>query len=434
MDIKTLFNEFISSDSLSACIQSFNILSDFMGGYTFHKIAMESQHDLIAILGKRMTDTAASNRIVVSGAGPIGLRCAIEAAFLGHSVTLFEKESEFQDCYHLALWPETESDLRHLGLFEIYPDKKGLFKKDIQLGLLKIALLAGVKIKVGTVICGVKDRIVWALPTVKSAKFFPQKPRSIVDGFMLPDSDAGAIRENCPLEFDAEIFSLDALIIAEGESSSLVSNLGFKKKVSLFTDNVTVLIHCEKPKERHPLQVPPGFTYESVFKVSTKSEVVMITTRITALLACKVLEAKDLESINKVKLDEFCSIITQGSQVYSVKLYDTSIKTSLTESSKIIENVLVLPVGDALSSQYWPLDLGINKGLHGGLDAVWASHLYPKHEKELQFCQLMMDSVGWQYGDRPRKEYYEADPKNRYDWLKFAVFFKNKAMLPDRYL
>ncbi|KAJ3317251.1 [F-actin]-monooxygenase mical3 [Boothiomyces sp. JEL0866] len=434
MDMKSLFDAFIASDSVPTCLQSFDMISDYLVGYTFKKIALESQHNLIAYLGKRMTENTEKNRIVVSGAGPIGLRCAIESAFLGHKVTLIEKESEFNDFYYLALWKETESDFNHLGLFESYPDKKPLFKKDIQLGLLKIALLAGVDVRFGTVICGIKEKFVWTLPTAKSAKFFPQKPTVIENGMMLPDSDSGAIRGNCPLEFDAQIFPLEVLIVAEGESSSLVSNLGFQKKVSVFTDNVTVLIHYEKPKERQPLKVPQGFTYESVFKVCGKSEVMMITTRLSALLACKVLQTRKLDSINQQKLDEFCRIITQNSRIHSVKLYDSSIRTQLTESSKIVENVLVLPVGDALLSQYWPLDLGINRGIHNGLDAVWAGHLYPNHEQELEFCQLMNDSVGWQYGDRPRKEYYEADPKNRYDWGKYAVFFKKKALLPDRYL
>ena len=39
--------------------------------------------------------------------------------------------------------------------------------------------------------------------------------------------------------------------------------------------------------------------------------------------------------------------------------------------------LLVLPVGDALQEPFWPEGLGINRGMHNALDAVWTAHHWP---------------------------------------------------------
>ena len=36
---------------------------------------------------------------------------------------------------------------------------------------------------------------------------------------------------------------------------------------------------------------------------------------------------------------------------------------------------LILPCGDALQNPYWPQGLGINRGMHHTIDAVWAVYL-----------------------------------------------------------
>lgn len=58
---------------------------------------------------------ALDRRVLVVGAGPIGLRTAIDCAFLGCDVVVVEKRRAFTRNNVLHLWPFTIKDLRELG-------------------------------------------------------------------------------------------------------------------------------------------------------------------------------------------------------------------------------------------------------------------------------------------------------------------------------
>jgi len=59
-------------------------------------------------------------RVLVVGAGPVGLRAAIEAALLGAKVDLVEKRTSFSRNNSLHLWPFVITDLRGLGAKKFY--------------------------------------------------------------------------------------------------------------------------------------------------------------------------------------------------------------------------------------------------------------------------------------------------------------------------
>ena len=60
-------------------------------------------------------------RCLVIGAGPVGLRLAIEAALLGARVDVVEKREEFSRNNVLHLWPFIVEDLRSLGAKILFP-------------------------------------------------------------------------------------------------------------------------------------------------------------------------------------------------------------------------------------------------------------------------------------------------------------------------
>ena len=64
---------------------------------------------------------ASNTRLVVVGAGPIGLRTAIEAQLLGARVTVIEKRTSFTRNNVLHLWPWTIEDLKSLGAKHFFP-------------------------------------------------------------------------------------------------------------------------------------------------------------------------------------------------------------------------------------------------------------------------------------------------------------------------
>ncbi|XP_043389370.1 F-actin-monooxygenase MICAL1 isoform X5 [Chelonia mydas] len=95
----------------------------------------------------------ANTKCLIIGAGPCGLRTAIELAFLGARVVLVEKRDSFSRNNVLHLWPFTIHDLRVLGAKKFYGrfctgTLDHISIRQLQLILLKVALLLGVEVHV----------------------------------------------------------------------------------------------------------------------------------------------------------------------------------------------------------------------------------------------------------------------------------------------
>lgn len=99
--------------------------------------------------------TASSGtRVLIIGAGPCGLRTAIEAQLLGAKVVLVEKRDRFSRNNVLHLWPFLITDLRNLGAKKFYGkfcagSIDHISIRQLQCILLKVALLLGVEIHEG---------------------------------------------------------------------------------------------------------------------------------------------------------------------------------------------------------------------------------------------------------------------------------------------
>ncbi|KAG2468502.1 MICA2 monooxygenase, partial [Polypterus senegalus] len=96
----------------------------------------------------------AKNRCLVLGAGPCGLRVAIELALLGAKVVLIEKRDAFSRHNVLHLWPYTIHDLRNLSAKKFYGkfcsgSLDHISIRQLQLILVKVALILGVEIHTG---------------------------------------------------------------------------------------------------------------------------------------------------------------------------------------------------------------------------------------------------------------------------------------------
>ncbi|XP_025967646.2 F-actin-monooxygenase MICAL1 [Dromaius novaehollandiae] len=102
----------------------------------------------------------AGTKCLVVGAGPCGLRAAIELALLGARVVLVEKRDSFSRNNVLHLWPFTIHDLRALGAKKFYGrfctgTLDHISIRQLQLILLKVALLLGVEVHINVQFKGV---------------------------------------------------------------------------------------------------------------------------------------------------------------------------------------------------------------------------------------------------------------------------------------
>lgn len=105
----------------------------------------------------------AGKSAVVVGAGPCGLRAAIELRLLGARTTLIEKRTEFSRINQLHLWNWCGDELKDLGArcleppgsdFGANPDLLHVGIADLQTLLFKTALLLGVEVLLGTEFVG----------------------------------------------------------------------------------------------------------------------------------------------------------------------------------------------------------------------------------------------------------------------------------------
>ncbi|XP_023693994.1 F-actin-monooxygenase mical2b-like isoform X3 [Paramormyrops kingsleyae] len=110
----------------------------------------------------RKGNACAGTKCLVIGAGPCGLRTAIELALLGAKVVLIEKRDTFSRNNVLHLWPYTIHDLRGLGAKKFY----GKFCagaidhisiRQLQLILLKVCLLIAVEVHVNVEFIGLRE-------------------------------------------------------------------------------------------------------------------------------------------------------------------------------------------------------------------------------------------------------------------------------------
>ncbi|XP_016405682.1 protein-methionine sulfoxide oxidase mical3a-like [Sinocyclocheilus rhinocerous] len=165
-----LFDHFVQATTCKGTLKAFQELCDFLelkpNEYRvfYHKLKSKLNYwkakALWAKLDKRASHkeykkgrACANTKCLIIGAGPCGLRTAIELGFLGAKVVLLEKRDAFSRNNVLHLWPFTIHDLRGLGAKKFY----GKFCagaidhisiRQLQLMLLKVALLLGIEIHV----------------------------------------------------------------------------------------------------------------------------------------------------------------------------------------------------------------------------------------------------------------------------------------------
>ncbi|XP_055087465.1 protein-methionine sulfoxide oxidase mical3b isoform X2 [Periophthalmus magnuspinnatus] len=166
-----LFDHFVSAPTCRATLCSFSRLCEHLQldlqaapRPLYHTIKQRlsywranglwSKLDRRAALSEYQRGRVCSNlTCVVIGAGPCGLRTAVELSFMGARVVVLEKRDSFSRNNVLHLWPFTIHDLRGLGAKKFYGkfcagSIDHISIRQLQLILLKVALLLGVEVHV----------------------------------------------------------------------------------------------------------------------------------------------------------------------------------------------------------------------------------------------------------------------------------------------
>ncbi|XP_053271329.1 protein-methionine sulfoxide oxidase mical3a [Pleuronectes platessa] len=166
-----LFDEFVSASTCRAVLQTFGQLCEHLQMDTstaerplYRPIKCRLNYWRANALWAKLERRAAQQEYlraracnnttcVIIGAGPCGLRTAVELSFMGARVVLLEKRDSFSRNNVLHLWPFTIHDLRGLGAKKFYgkfcaSSIDHISIRQLQLVLLKVALLLGVEVHV----------------------------------------------------------------------------------------------------------------------------------------------------------------------------------------------------------------------------------------------------------------------------------------------
>uniref|UniRef100_A0A3Q3N437 Uncharacterized protein n=1 Tax=Mastacembelus armatus TaxID=205130 RepID=A0A3Q3N437_9TELE len=160
-----LFDEFVSASTCRAALRSFSQLCEHLQldhssaeRPLYRPIKCRLNYWRANALWAKLDRRAAQQeyqgaQCVVIGAGPCGLRTAVELSFMGARVVLLEKRDSFSRNNVLHLWPFTIHDLRGLGAKKFYGkfcagSIDHISIRQLQLVLLKVALLLGVEVHV----------------------------------------------------------------------------------------------------------------------------------------------------------------------------------------------------------------------------------------------------------------------------------------------
>ncbi|CAJ1328831.1 unnamed protein product [Effrenium voratum] len=115
-----------------------------------------AEHGVKRPHGRYASPPLCGSRVAVAGAGPVGLRSALELRALGAEVVVLERRRRFGRLNRLKLWEWVKLDLQSWGARQLMP-KFGAGAGHLHIGiaqlqllLLKVSLLLGVDLRFGT--------------------------------------------------------------------------------------------------------------------------------------------------------------------------------------------------------------------------------------------------------------------------------------------
>ena len=336
--------------------------------------------------------TCKKYRIVIVGAGPIGLRMAIEGSLLGAEVHVIEKRTSFTRNNVAHLWHFTIEDFKMLGVKKLYGgfcagNINHISIRRIQCILLQVSLILGVQF---------------------------HAPLEYVDVYE-PDEEG---KHKWRLKLDqadhlVANLDFDFIVAADGARTKFRTVIDHNIKPGKLCIGITANFVNMRTQKEMEVQSIAGVAaiYDQQFFRSLKSEkeielenivyykddthYFVMTARKKNLLVKKVLKSdgKELGDLCRIENIDYAMLIDYVKEVNDfatgldldfytkkdgrsdVSLFDFSRRAVSTNACKMFQKhgatMTVLLVGDSLVEPFWPLGTGLALGVLTVLDTAW---------------------------------------------------------------
>uniref|UniRef100_A0A7G3AQU1 F-actin monooxygenase n=1 Tax=Lutzomyia longipalpis TaxID=7200 RepID=A0A7G3AQU1_LUTLO len=398
-------------------------------------------------------------RVLVIGAGPCGLRTAIEAQLLGAKVVVVEKRDRISRNNVLHLWPFVITDLRNLGAKKFYGkfcagSIDHISIRQLQCILLKVALLLGVEVHEG----------------VSFVKLIEPK-----DG-------CGWRAQVSPEDHAVSHYEFDALIGADGKRNTLE---GFVRKefrgklaIAITANFINKRTEAEAKVEEisgvafifnqsffKELYYRTGIDLENIVYYKDETHYFVMTAKKMSLIDKGVIiqdsadpaELLSPSNVNTDKLLDYAREAAEFSTKYQmpnlefavnhygkpdVAMFDFTSMFQAENSSRVCvrKNYRLLQclVGDSLLEPFWPTGSGCARGFLSSMDAAYAIKLFANPRNSCLAVLAQRESLYRLLGQTTPENLnrdimaYTLDPSTRYPNLnKTLVQVQQVEMLLD---
>lgn len=353
-------------------------------------------------------------RVLVIGAGPCGLRTAIEAQLLGAKVVVVEKRDRISRNNVLHLWPFLITDLRNLGAKKFYGkfcagSIDHISIRQLQCILLKVALLLGIEVHEGISFerilepsdgCGWRAAISPEDHAVSHYEFDvmigADGKRNTLEGFRRKEFrgklaiaiTANFINKRTEAEAKAEEISGVAFIFNQAFFKQLYATTGIDlENIVYYKDDTHYFVMTAK---KHSL-IDKGVIVQDF---SDPAELLAPANVNTERLLDYAREAAQFSTKYQMPNLEF-SVNHYGNP--DVAMFDfTSMFAAEQSCAAVVRKnyrLLQCLVGDSLLEPFWPTGSGCARGFLSSMDAAYAIKLWNNPKNSILAVLAQRESI-----------------------------------------
>lgn len=387
-------------------------------------------------------------RALVIGAGPCGLRAAIEMQLLGAKVVVVEKRDRISRNNVLHLWPFVITDLKALGAKKFYGkfcagSIDHISIRQLQCMLLKVALLLGVEIHEG----------VSFIKTIE------------------PKDDCGWRAQITPEDHAVSHYEFDVLVGADGKRNTLE---GFRRKefrgklaIAITANFINKKTEAEAKVEEisgvafifnqsffKELYQTTGIDLENIVYYKDETHYFVMTAKKHSLIDKGVImhdyadpaELLSMENVDTAKLLAYAREAADFSTKYQmpnlefavnhygkpdVAMFDFTSMFAAENSCRVTvrKNYRLLSClcGDSLLEPFWPTGSGCARGFLSSMDVAYTVKLFTNPKNSVLGVVAQRESIYRLLGQTTPENLhrdigsYTLDPTSRYPNLNKAT-------------